>query len=347
MSAVTSIRVQNIRTHTDYTLDIASGVSVVTGSNGSGKTSLVEALHIALQGSSFRGGDNDILRDTAEWYRIDVMFADGSQRTVKFDPSRATGRKQFIIDEKTQYRISPRHKYPVVLFEPDDLRLLNGSPTRRRQFIDRFVSQLDPEYAVAIRRYDRALKQRNALLKQLTATSDALFAWNVSLSEYGAYVIARRIEFIARLNDRLNTTYETIAHAGDTVSVRYSYQYAEQLQQKLLADLHAYAEKDRILGFTSTGPHRHDVLFDFNNSPALSVASRGEVRSVVLALKFLEVDIIQSITGKVPIILLDDVFSELDNDRQNYLIAATTNNQIIITSATGSHNIPQSLVTSL
>jgi DNA replication and repair protein RecF len=106
-------------------------------------------------------------------------------------------------------------------------------------------------------------------------------------------------------------------------------------------------DKDRILGFTSVGPHRHDVLFDFNHAPALSVASRGEVRSVVLALKFLEVDTIQDITGKTPIILLDDVFSELDEQRQNFLIAATTKNQIIITSATGSHAIDTDFVTVL
>lgn len=109
--------------------------------------------------------------------------------------------------------------------------------------------------------------------------------------------------------------------------------------QKLLADLHANVEKDKLLGFTSVGPHRHDILFDFNGSPALSVASRGEVRTVVLALKFLEVDIIESITGKKPVVLLDDLFSELDHERQNYLVASTSVGQTIITSATNSSTI--------
>lgn len=347
MTLVTSVRVQHVRTHSDYSLSLSPAVSVVTGPNGSGKTSLVEAIYIALQGSSFKGGDSDVLQMDAPWYRIDIAFDDDTQRTVKFEPTKATGRKQFIVDGKTQYRLMPKNKYPVVLFEPDDLRLLNGSPTRRRLFIDRFISQLDPAYAQALRRYERALKQRNTLLKRTTATDDDLFAWNVSLSEYGAYIITQRITFINRLNAELNRTYETIAHAGDTVSMRYSYSFLGPLQQKLLADLHAHAEKDRIVGFTTTGPHRHDVLFDFNGAPALSVASRGEVRSVVLALKFLEVDIIQSITDKSPIILLDDVFSELDQDRQNYLISATAKNQIVVTSATGSHSIDTEFVTEL
>ena len=347
MALITSVRVQHIRTHHDYTLTISPGVTVVTGPNGSGKTSLVEALYIALQGSSFKGSDQDVLQREKPWYRIDIAFDGDGSRTVKFDPSRQTGRKQFVVDGKTQYRLSPRHKIPAVLFEPDDLRLLNGSPTRRRQFIDRFISQLDPEYAVSLRRYERALKQRNTLLKRPSVTNNDLFAWNVSLSEYGAYIIRQRMAFIERLDAQLNETYESIAHAGDMVSVRYSLHAAGSLQQKLLADLHAHVERDKILGFTSVGPHRHDVLFDFNGSPALSVASRGEVRSVVLALKFLEVAIIQDITGKPPVILLDDVFSELDNDRQNYLIQSTTQNQIIITSATGSHAIDSAYVTEL
>jgi DNA replication and repair protein RecF len=347
MALVKKIRVQHIRTHEDYTLDVSPGVSVITGPNGSGKTSLIEALYIALQGASFKGGDADVLQQDTPWYRIDVAFDDEAARVVKFDPSRQTGRKQFEIDGKTSYRLSPRHKYPVVLFEPDDLRLLNGSPTRRRQFIDRFISQLDPEYALSLRRYERALKQRNTLLKRPYVSDGDLFAWNVSLSEYGAYIITQRLAFVDTLNKRLNETYETIAHTGDVVTMRYSESSADNIQQKLLANLHAHVEKDKIIGFTSTGPHRHDVLFDFNHSPALSVASRGEVRSVVLALKFLEVDIIESITGKAPIILLDDVFSELDKDRQSHLIESTTRNQIIITSATGSHDIATEYVTQL
>ena len=347
MTKVTSLRVQNIRTHADYTLVASPDVSVVTGPNGSGKTSLIEALYIALQGSSFKGSDSDVLRRDASWYRIDVTFDDGTLRTVKFEPSRTSGRKQFEVGGKTQYRLGTQHKHPVVLFEPDDLRLLNGSPTRRRQFIDRFIGQLDPSYAVAIRRYDRALKQRNTLLKRSVASDDDLFAWNVSLSDYGAYIIQKRIEFIDRLNSRLNETYDLIARTNDAVTMRYSHHYPGGVQQKLLADLHRHVNKDRILGYTSVGPHRHDVLFDFNSSPALSVASRGEVRSVVLALKFLEVDIIRDITGKAPLILLDDVFSELDERRQNFLIGGAVQNQIIITSATGSHAINTDFVIAL
>jgi DNA replication and repair protein RecF len=332
MAHIEKIRVQHIRTHSLYETSISSGVTAITGANGAGKTSLLEAVYIALQGASFKGSDGDILQRDHSWYRIDIRFDDTSLRTVKFDATRTTGRKQFIVHEKVNYRPLPRYKYPVVLFEPDDLRLLAGSPARRRQFIDRFISQLDPRYGIALRRYERALKQRNALLKQPAVTSDDLFAWNVTLSEHGAYIIEKRLYFIQTLNQKLNDTYRIISRSHDVVSIDYSQEAHNNLQQKLLTSLHGHTDRDKLLGYTTVGPHRDDVLFAFNHTPAMAVASRGEVRSIILALKFLEAHILEDITGEKPIILLDDVFSELDETRQKNLVTEFIGHQIIITS---------------
>lgn len=330
MPNLQQLRVQHIRTHTDYLLQLSEGVTLVTGKNGTGKTSLIEALYIALQGTSFKTSDTDVLQYDQPWWRIDIAFADQSNRIVKFDPSKATGKKQFIVDEKTTYRLTPKHKYPVVLFEPDDLRLMHGSPTRRRQFIDRFISQLEPLYATALRKYDRALKQRNTLLKKPDTTSDELFVWNMALSEHGAQIIEQRIQFIERINGQLNDTYNAIAQSDDYVSIHYSHTLVGSVRQKLLNELHASSQRDMYLGYTSVGPHRHDVIFKYNDNLALSVASRGEVRSIVLALKFIEVDIIKQLTGKKPLILLDDVFSELDESRQVALMQNTKDCQMVI-----------------
>lgn len=332
MSVVTKISLQHIRSHTNNVSDISPTVTVVTGRNGSGKTSLIEAIYIALHGSSYKGSDSEVLQLGSPWWRIDIQFDDGSKRTVRFDPTKETGRKQFTIDDSTNYRLLPKHKYPVVLFEPDDLRLLHGSPTRRRQYIDRFISQLDPVYHTAIRKYERALKQRNNLLKQSRITADDVFVWDVTLSEYGAYIIDKRTLFIEQINSTLNDAYNDIAGSKDTISVHYSHTLIGDTKQKLLNELHQHFARDRTRGTTTTGPHRHDVVFEFNALPALSVASRGEARTIVLALKFLEVSIIEQITGKKPIILLDDVFSELDDIRQKALSDHVRDNQIIITS---------------
>lgn len=332
MITIRRLTVQHVRSHTAFDVALADGVTVITGANGSGKTTLLETLYIALQGSSFKGSDADVLQKDSPWWRIDIVTKDKDKRTVTFDPSRLTRRKQFIIDGKTSARLVPKYKYPIVLFEPEDLRLLNGSPARRRQFIDRFITQLNPLYGSALRKYERALKQRNNLLKRQYLNKDELFAWDIALAEHGAYIIEQRIAFIEQINQGLTDAYNDIAQTNDDVSVHYSHTVVGDMKQRLLGELHANLEKDSYLGNTSVGPHRHDVIFKLNNSPALTVASRGEVRTIVLALKFLEVDIIEQLTGNKPIILLDDVFSELDITRQRALSEHTKGHQIIMTS---------------
>ncbi len=332
MVTVSKLAVQNVRSHRSYKVDLDPNVTVITGQNGSGKTTLLESIYIALQGSSFKGSDSDVLRVDQPWWRIDVVVGDEEKRTVKYDPSRPSSRKQFVVDTKTTARLAPKNKYPVVLFEPEDLRLLHGSPARRRQFIDRFISQLNPLYGVALRKYERALRQRNSLLKKFNSSLDELFAWDISLSDHGAYIIEQRIAFIEQINEHLNDSYREISQTPDEVSVHYSHTFVGDIKQKLLAELQAHGERDRMLGNTSVGPHRHDVIFQFNHSPALSIASRGEARTIILALKFLEVGIIEKLTNIKPIILLDDVFSELDIARQKALSDTIRSHQIIITS---------------
>lgn len=331
---IKSLAVQHVRNHEGFNCSLSSNVTVITGSNGSGKTSLLEAIYVGLRGTSFRGTDKELLRYKDEWWRVDIELEDGMTRSVAFDSNKETARKKFIVDDKTMYRLSPAHKYPVVLFEPDDLRLISGSPTRRRYFIDTLISQLDLEYGVNLRKYERALKQRNTLLKQQLVAVDDLFVWNVALSEYGAYIVARRVYFIEQLNARLNEVYNTIAHSKDAVSLHYSDTLIGSTKQKIMSELHASHDRDKILGYTSVGPHRHDILFRFNDSLATATASRGEVRTIILALKFLEVSMIEELTGNKPIVLLDDVFGELDHDRQLYLASNFSKEQIVITSST-------------
>jgi DNA replication and repair protein RecF len=332
VATVSKVAVQNVRSHGRYEVDLAAGVTVITGPNGSGKTSLLESIYIALQGTSFKGNDTDVLKTNGPWWKIDLLLDGVDKRTVKFDPAKMTAKKQFVVDGKTTARLAPKNKYPVVLFEPEDLRLLNGSPARRRQFIDRFIAQLNPLYGVSLRKYERALRQRNNLLKRFNTSPDELFAWDITLAEHGAYLIEQRIAFIEKINSQLNDAYHDIAATTDEVSMHYSHTFVGDIKQKILGELHTHVERDKMLGNTSVGPHRHDVIFELNRSPALSNASRGEVRTIILALKFLEVSIIEQLSGLKPIILLDDVFSELDLSRQKALSDRTRDHQIVMTS---------------
>lgn len=331
---IESLRVQHLRNHADFSCTLSPRVTIITGSNGSGKTSLIEAIYVALRGTSFRGSDKEMLRYDDEWWRVDLTLDNSTARSAAFDVTRQTGRKKFIVDDKTSYRLPVAQKYPVVLFEPEDLRLIGGSPARRRDFIDTLASHLDPLYGTTLRKYERALKQRNALLKRQFIASDDVFVWNVALSEYGAYIVQQRIYFIERLNMQLSDAYNAIARSSDVVSVHYSDTLIDNTQQKIMSELHAGYDRDKVLGYTSAGPHRHDVVFRFNGTSAVSAASRGEARTVILALKFLEVAIIEQLTEKKPIVLLDDVFGELDPERQKHLTSTFADKQVIITSAT-------------
>lgn len=328
---ITRLKVQYLRTHTSTLYDITARVTVITGKNGSGKTTLLEALHIALRGTSFRGSDQEVLRHNSPWWRVDVDTTDGL-RTVAFDTSGQAARKKILVDDRQFSRMPVSKKVPVVIFEPDDLRLLHGSPQRRRMFIDTFITHINPLYGSIVRKYDRALKQRNALLKQPGVTRDDIFAWDMSLAEYGAEIIAQRTAVTERINQSLTDTYRSIAGTDDTVQLHYSHTMIDAVQQKLVNVLHASFDRDVLLGFTSVGPHRHDIDCLFNGQPVARVASRGEVRSIILALKFIEVDITTETTGISPIILLDDVFAELDETRQRRLAEKCRHNQMFITS---------------
>ena len=326
------IAIKNIRSHTEKDIELGQDVTVILGANGAGKTTLLESIHIALRGTSFKGSDTEVLQKNTPWWRIDITFDDNSIRTVTFEPEKVRGRKQFTIDDKKSLRLSEKDKYPIVLFEPDDLRLLHGSPTRRRDFIDKLLSQIDSSYGTALRKYERALKQRNALLKQEFVNRDDVFVWNMALSQYGAEIVEKRIFTIERINSVLEGHYRDIAGVKDKVEVHYSHTSIDHSAQKILNELEAKFNYDAVVKHTSVGPHRHDIIFKFNNSPALSVASRGEIRSVMLALKRVEKTIIEELTGLEPIVLLDDVFSELDETRQQQLVLDGA--QVVITSAT-------------
>lgn len=330
MVAVTNLSVKNFRSHKNFSTGLSPKVTVITGKNGSGKTSLIEAIYVALQGSSFKGSDNDLVRTNSPWWRVDVSLSDGSKRSITFDPQKSERKKSFNIDKKTSYRLLQKFRIPIVLFEPDDLRLINGSPSRRRQFIDRFICQVEPAYRQVLRKYERALSQRNNLLKR-GASYDSLFVWDVALSEYGAEIIKQRKNMCEQINSRLNAAYNSISKTDDNISVYYSDISTGDAGHRLLKELSASNDHDRYTGSTSVGPHRHDIIFELNTFLASAMASRGETRTIVVALKLIEASMVSEIYGQDPIIMLDDVFSELDEDRQSSITNKINQYQVIIT----------------
>ena len=312
---------------------------MIVGENGSGKTSVLEAIYEALRGKSFRATDQDILKRESEFYRIEVDFSDGEKTVVAFgelNPSEPA-KKQFLVGGKKYIRLPKKYRYPIVLFLPDDLHLISSSPTRKRDFFDRILSELNDSYSTTLNRYEKALKQRNDLLKSYADGSieevrSVIFSWNLLLAKYGMEIRHEREKFVAEMNERLTETYRSIAKNEDEVFLEYKLQGEKVSENEYFRRLENELSRDLVLGHTGFGVHRDNYEFLFNNSDANGSASRGEVRSIILAMKFIEADLIYEKTLKRPIVLLDDVFSELDETRQKALTRNFKENQVIITS---------------
>lgn len=329
------VKLANFRSHEGFVLDCEPQTTKIIGENGCGKTSILEAIYEALQGKSFRAVDREIVRRDTEFYRVELEYGDGRIVTVVYDAG--ADRKEFLAEDKKMRRLAKKNKYPIVLFEPDDLNLVGSSPTGRRNYFDRMFGQLSEKYGVALARYNKALKQRNELLKQEVVNSGDLFSWDVMLTRYGAELQAERDGFVRDVNERLTEVYRSIAENDDVVEMRYVSEVDGE--SEFLRRLEEGFERDRILGHTSFGVHRDNYEFVFNGVKADGSASRGEVRSIVIALKFIEADMVMRETGKMPVVLLDDVFSELDDVRQRCLVRNFRENQIILTSTRSQNNL--------
>lgn len=322
---------QNVRGHNDLSLEFVDGVNVLVGPNACGKTTVLESLSMGCTGKSPGTKPSEMLQNDASWMRIDIS-TDTDARIVRYQPEKSQTRT-IEIDGKQQTRLKHSHIAPIVWFDPEQLRLLRGSPARRREYMDYVLSQLDPNYSTHLSRYSRALRQRNALLKSANPTRDALFVWNVRLSEHGDYIHSSRKKLVEDITGSIEQKYLDLS--GTTKSISPMYQALEakgSYSENLLKSLESSYDRDRAIGHTTAGPHRDDLLFGDDSGQALGLsASRGEVRTLVLALKLLEVELLESAFSSSPLLLFDDVFSELDGARRQAFVSALSHLQTIIT----------------
>ncbi len=316
-----SIRLQNFRSYKDESFEFSSGVNIVVGPNASGKTNLLEAVLVACTGRSYRAKDHELVGFDCPWARVDVLVADEPRVVKLVSRTPLVVEKTISVGANSYKRLSHSKTIPVVVFEPQHLLLLSGSPELRRAFIDDLLERLNPEFGAVRRHYKRTLAQRNALLKSGRNNANLqLFAWNVRLSELGGQIVAWRLELLERLNGRLADLYSSIARL--TAKVEFVYDgtcTSDRYSTEMLRNLEKNTELDLQRGFTSCGPHRDDITIYLNEHRSQQVASRGEIRTLVLSLKILELQFLHDTRGQQPVLLLDDVFSELDGARRRTL----------------------------
>lgn len=328
------LQLQNFRSYKDYSLELSPGVNIIVGPNASGKTNLLEALYVVSTGKSFRVKDENLINFNSDWARLDSRHKN-TERTVKI--SRINGRlnKDLVIDGVSNVKIQKEKIIPVTLFEPQDLKLFSDPPETRRNYLDAIIEQADITYYQIRSKYKKVLFQRNKYLKNskhVSTTKDDLFVWDLQLSNLGALIFKQRNQMIKQINETTNETYSRISQKKSNLKLVYKPSIsAKDYSSAMLKLLSDNLTTDSTRGFTSVGPHRDDFDVYLNDKDADISASRGETRTIVLTLKLIELVILENLTNMKPLLLLDDVFSELDGARRQALTKHLKNYQTIIT----------------
>ncbi|MEI6481541.1 MAG: DNA replication and repair protein RecF [Candidatus Saccharibacteria bacterium] len=328
---ISDLRLQSFRSYDNSAFEFSPGVNIIVGPNASGKTNLLEAVLVISRGSSYRGHDTDLISYDKPWTRIESDTAEG-KRIVTLEQTATKIEKKYTINGVVYRRLSLPKTVPVVVFEPDHLRLLSGGPERRRDYLDTLLEQTTPGFGVLRREYKRTLAQRNKLLKNPYRSQDEMFVWDIRLSELAGKIVGHRVAMIATMQEQIQELYQELSRTQKTVTLEYvSSCSVAHYSSDMLRKLEQGLEDDVLRGFTTNGPHRDDLAVILDDHPASTSASRGESRTLLLALKILELQLLESARNKKPILLLDDVFSELDGARRKALTSHLKNYQTFIT----------------
>ncbi len=324
-----SLQLQNIRSYKNGIFEFKPGVNIIVGPNASGKTNLLEAISLLYQGSAFKSSDENMIRHNEAWARIDAVI-DGVDRVVKIQ--REPLKKVYVLDEVEKKRLTHITKLPIVLFEPEHMLLLSKEPERRRSYIDTVLKQTESTYADTLSKYKRVLSQRNRLLKQERSSQEDFFVWDMQLCELAGRIVEARQSYITDANKNLTKRYRSVSGGKETLQLKYESKIDKANYANSLAlTLQDQFELDKMRGFTGAGPHRDDVQILLNEKDARTNASRGETRSIVLALKITELEMVSEALDSQPLLLLDDVFSELDGKRRQTLAKTLQEYQTFIT----------------
>ena len=335
---VTALRLVNFRNYPSLSLRPDAGLCVLTGENAAGKTNVLESLFLCSLGRSHRTlRDGELVRtgESAGSVAVDVDTRGGPRRIeCRLFPNE---RKRFTIDGAGLSRSGELLGcLNVVMFAPEDLSLVKDGPAERRRFLDMAISQLRPSYYYTLQQYNNALKQRNALLKDPDGLDyDALACWDEQLANLGAVVVLARAELTARLGRIAAEQHETLSDGTETLLAAYAPDVSPDepaaLVRKLRLALSDSAERDIYRGSTSVGPHRDDLILTIDGADARMFGSQGQQRTTVLSLKLAQLEILRAEKGDAPVLLLDDVFSELDRRRQKMLLLAAQDCQTFLT----------------
>jgi DNA replication and repair protein RecF len=338
---VTRLALRDFRSYARAEVRLGRGLTVVHGANGAGKSNLLEALYLGCTSRSCRtASEREVVRFGARHARVelDAEGDAGEHRIVVVVEPGAP--KRVKVDGATVERLADAEQRPLAaVFAPDRLELLKGTPALRRAHLDQLVAALWPARTQARRDYARALAQRNALLARVRAgraSRDSLGAWDRELARHGISLRDDRAAAVAQVAGRFGGHAGELGLAG-TAEIRYRPATSAATPDDLAAELAARLSSDLERGFTGHGPHRDDLVFAREDRAMRSYASQGEQRLAVLALLLAERDVVAEVRGRPPLMLLDDVMSELDAERRERLAGHLVDGQTVISTTDLAH----------
>lgn len=335
---INNLTLKNFRTYKNASIKFEKGLNILVGKNAQGKTNILEAIFFAVIGKSFRTSKEKevilweepsayVKGEFSREYRdveVELIFSNTAKKTVK-------------VDKIAIHRIGElMGQVNAVFFSPDELKLVKESPDERRRFMNIDISQTNKRYFYLLGRYDKILQSRNKLLKSTTdikVVKQTIDIWDRALVEVAKKIAFERNKFICELAPLAKKAHFYISGGGEDIEVKYS-GFTDDIESYdilMLKALQKNLEKDFKLGYTSVGVHRDDLDIFLNGVEVKNFGSQGQQRTVALSLKLAELEIIKNRTGEYPILLLDDVFSELDSDRRKRLLKFTSKTQTILT----------------
>lgn len=343
---INSILLENFRNYEKQELKFDELRNIFVGENAQGKTNLVEAIYLAAFARSFRTNNaSDMIRFGERSGRVTVnLTSEEIDKTICIT-LRSDGKKMIQKDGKVIRKTADLlNNVVVIIFSPDDLRIIKDNPERRRAYINRELSQIRPRYYELLKNYSDALKQKNTLLKNYykndnsrTFNDDMLDVYDHQLADLGYELIRYRKEFVEMLSTEAAEIMAAISNGKEQLRIEYKtgcdYITAPEGREILYKQFYHNRDKDLYAGYATLGPHRDDLEFFINDNDAKKYGSQGQQRTIALSLKLAEIRIAKQLMDEYPILLLDDVLSELDIDRQRFLVNQIDDVQLFITSA--------------
>lgn len=330
---INSVELSNFRNYEKLKILFSEGVNILYGDNAQGKTNILEAIYVSGTSKSHKNcKDSEMIMLSEEESHIRTIISkDGISHKLDLHLKKHKS-KGIAIDGLSIKKTSELMGIlPVILFSPEDLSIIKNGPGERRRFLDMELCQTDRIYYYNLSQYNKILSQRNKLLKQIGFNEDlkdTLEIWDTQLINYGLEIIKIRSKFIEELNQIICSIHEKITDGRENIKIEYSPDAAqEEFENKLVSG----RERDLYLKSTGCGPHRDDMLFQINGQDVRKFGSQGQQRTAALSLKLSEIRLMKEKIKEQPVLLLDDVFSELDRKRQNHLLKSIEGTQTIIT----------------